>query len=44
MEKDAFHLRPGTRQGSSLSLTSVSSILDFLANTINKEKELRGMN
>lgn len=44
MDKYAFHVRSGTRQGSPLSLTSVSRVLDFLANTISEEKEIRGVN
>lgn len=44
MEKDAFHLRPGTRQGSPLSLTGVSPVLDVLADTTSEEKEIRGVN
>lgn len=37
-------LRSGTLQRSPLSVASVSTVLDFLAKGINKEKEIAGMN
>ena len=43
LKQEAFPLKTGTRQGCSLSPLLFNIVLEFLASTVRKEKEIKGI-